>query len=180
MNRKLIYTLLFNILLCQSWEIEPSKSYIEYSGEHSLHSWTGKTNEFDFNMPCKGSFCSLEISIPIENFDSGNDGRDSNMLYYTESLLYPSVSFVSDYFSFAGDFNTTMELTGQLTFHGITKEITVKVELYENQFGTWGQCEFDISLNFFDVDRPSLLLKKISDGINVTAKFKFLTDDDEK
>ena len=102
------------------------------------------------------------------------------MLYYTESLLYPNVTFVSDYFSFTDDFNTTMELTGQLTFHGITKEITVKIELYENQFGTWGQCDFDISLNSFDVERPSLLLKKISNEISIKAKFKFLVSNHEK
>ena len=174
MKNKFIYILVLNILLCKTWEIDSASSHIEYTGNHRLHSWTGKTNKVDFKMPCNGDFCTLEISAPLESFDSGNDGRDSNMLYYTESLLYPNVSFASDHFPFSGYFNEKMELTGNLTFHGVTKEITVTVKLYENQFGTWGQCDFDIDLSSFNVDRPSLLLTKIADKINITSKLKFL------
>ena len=174
MKNKFIYILVFNILLCKAWEIDPAISYIEYTGNHVLHSWTGKTNKVDFKMPCDSDFCKLEISIPLESFDSGNDARDSNMLYYTESLLYPNVSFVSDYFSFSGYFNEEIKLTGNLTFHGITKEITVRVKLYENQYGAWGECHFDIDLSLFNVDRPSLLLTKIADKIEITSKLKFL------
>ena len=174
MKNIIIYILLINILLCKTWEIDTENSHIKYTGEHRLHSWTGKTSEIDFKMPCNGDFCTLEISAPLESFDSGNDGRDSNMLYYTESLLYPNVTFVSDYFSFSGYFDEEMEITGKLTFHGVTKEITVKVILYENSFGTWGQCDFDISLSSFDVERPTLLLTRITDKISLTSKLKFL------
>ena len=67
---------------------------------------------------------------------------------------------------------------GQLTFNGITKEIPVKIELYkdldESTITHWGKCSFNISLDSFNVSKPSLLMVKISDEIAVNVKLKLL------
>ena len=108
-----------------------------------------------------------------------NDGRDNNMLYYTEALQYPEVLFKSESFKFTGNFDTSIDVGGELTFHGITKEIPVKIVLYkdldESSITRWGKCSFDISLDSFKVKRPSLLMRKISNEISINAELKLLS-----
>ena len=171
-----IFILLSSLALSQ---VDLEDSYISYIGSHPLHSWEGVSKDISFNMECTGNHCVLNISAPLESFDSGNDSRDSNMLYYTESLLYPEVSFKSEAFRFTGNFNTSIDMTGELTFHGVTKEIPVKIHLYkdldnESTISYWGKCSFIINLSSFNVSRPSLLKVKISDEITVGVKLKLL------
>ena len=170
-----ILILLFSLALSQ---IDLEESYISYKGTHPLHSWEGISRDISFNMQCTGDHCVLDVSAPLESFDSGNDGRDNNMLYYTESLQYPEVGFKSESFKFTGDFDTSIDVMGELTFHGITKEIPVKIVLYKDLDGStithWGKCSFNISLDSFNVSKPSLLMVKISDEIAVNVKLKLL------
>ena len=171
---------LISLLFSQSWKIDKTKSQISYGGTHLFHSWEGVSKDITFNLKCDNHHCILNISAPLESFDSGNDGRDSNMLYYTESLLYPEVHFKSESFKFTGNFDASINLKGELTFHGITREIPVKIVLYKdlNLDGSaimhGGRCSFDINLDSFKVKRPSLLMRKISDKISIDAKFKLL------
>ena len=170
-----IIILLFSLALSQ---IDLEESYISYKGTHPLHSWEGVSKDISFNMQCTGDHCVLDVSAPLESFDSGNDGRDNNMLYYTESLLYPGVRFKSESFKFTGNFDTSIDVKGELTFHGVTREIPVKIVLYKDLDGSiithWGKCSFNISLDSFNVSKPSLLMVKISDEIAVNVKLKLL------
>ena len=170
-----ILILLFSLALSQ---IDLEESYISYKGTHPLHSWEGISKDISFNMQCTGDHCVLDVSAPLESFDSGNDGRDNNMLYYTESLQYPEVRFKSELFKFTGNFDTSIDVKGELIFHGVTKEIPVKIELYkdldESTITHWGKCSFNISLDSFNVSNPSLLMVKISDKIAVNVKLKLL------
>ena len=170
-----ILILLFSLALSQ---IDLEESYISYKGTHPLHSWEGISRDISFNMQCTGDHCVLDVSTPLESFDSGNDGRDNNMLYYTESLQYPEVRFKSESFKFTGNFDTSIDVKGELIFHGVTKEIPVKIVLYKDLDGStithWGKCSFNISLNSFNVSKPSLLMVKISDEIAVNVKLKLL------
>jgi polyisoprenoid-binding protein YceI len=172
-----ILILLFSLALSQ---IDMEESYISYMGTHPLHSWEGISRDISFNMKCTGDHCLLDVSAPLESFDSGNDGRDNNMLYYTESLQYPEVRFKTESFKFTGNFDTSIDVKGELTFHGITKEIPVKIVLYKeldldgSTITHWGKCSFNISLDSFNVSKPNLLLVKISDEITVNVKLKLL------
>ena len=97
--KKLTVILFLSIIYSTDWGIDTTYSYIKYKGEHTFHSWQGISKNIDFNLECNDeNICTLEVSTSLENFDSGNDSRDSNMLYYTESLLYPIVTFYSEEF----------------------------------------------------------------------------------
>ena len=167
--------MLFSFIFSQSWVIDSSESYIKYTGTHRLHQWEGESKDITFSLDCKNQ-CSLAVSVPLETLDSGNDSRDSNMLYYTESLLFPDVSFVSNDFIFSGDFDTSVDIDGILNFHGVEKNIPVKIQLSNQGDNLWGTCSFSISLNEFNVKRPSLLMMKIYDEIKIEAKFKLLSN----
>ena len=175
--KKILSILILLVSLALS-QIDLEESYISYKGTHPLHSWEGISKDISFNMECTGDHCVLDVSAPLESFNSGNDGRDNNMLYYTESLQYPEVRFQSESFKFTGNFDTSIDVKGELIFHGVTKEIPVKIVLYKDlncsSITHWGKCSFNISLNSFNVSKPSLLMVKISDEIAVNVKLKLL------
>ena len=100
--------MLSSFIFSQSWVIDSSESYIKYTGTHRLHQWEGESKDVTFSLDCKNQ-CRLAVSVPLETLDSGNDSRDSNMLYYTESLLFPEVSFAActKFFKFSIDFQNT-------------------------------------------------------------------------
>ena len=163
----------FSFILSQSWEIDTTYSYIKYLGDHRLHSWEGISKDINFRLDCNER-CNLSISVPLESLDSGNDSRDSNMLYYTESLLYPEVTFRSNDFIFNDGFDSSIDIDGFIRFHGIERKIPVKISLSNQNNELWGICDFNISLDSFNVERPSLLMMKISDEIKIETKFKLL------
>lgn len=171
-----ILIIIFTSLL-NAWQIDTTASQISYKGEHPLHSWEGTSREINFKMDCEKNICELFISVPLNSFDSGNDSRDSNMLYYTESLLYPNVSFKSKKFNFNSVNDTSIDMSGILDFHGIQKEIPIKVSLSKESNSFIGKCDFDIDITSFNVERPSLLMMKISEIIKIQANLKMINID---
>ena len=163
-----------NLIFSQNWGVDTTASYIKYTGNHTLHSWEGISKNIDFSMKCEGNICELFVSTPLESLNSGNDSRDSNMLYYTESLSYPKVSFKSNKFKFTGNFDTSIDILGIIDFHGIKKEIPINVNLSRENNSYWGICKFNINLNSFKVERPSLLMIKISEIIEIETKFNIV------
>ncbi len=174
-----MYSILIIILtsLLNAWKIDTTASQISYKGEHTFHAWEGISKKIDFEMSCAQNICELFISVPLNSFDSGNDSRDSNMLYYTESLLYPNVSFKSKKFKFNSINDTSIDMNGIIDFHGIQKEIPVKVSLLRESNSFIGKCDFDIDITSFNVERPSLLMIKISETIKIKANLKMINLD---
>ena len=173
---RLLIIILFISILSADWTIDTTYSYIKYIGNHPLHSWSGTSKDINLKLDCNNDDCIINVSTPIEKFDSGNDSRDSNMLYYTESLIYPVVSFKSDSFRFDEQFNKSIDVKGSLNFHGIEKEISLKIALSNANNEFWGTCNFNFELSVFNVDRPSLLMLKISDTIEIETKFNLIKE----
>ena len=162
--------------ICLGLNLDADKSYVTYQGSHPAHSWEGTSKEIVSSLSCSDTDakqgCVLEIEIPIESFDSKNTSRDSNMFYYTESLNYPKVYFKSDLFNL--DLSNVNSIEGNLTFHGISKEISIEANITKNDKRLIGDATFEIILSEHDVKRPSLLFIKISDVIVLQAHIEFL------
>ena len=176
--KTLLLISLFAIAYSTDWGIDTTYSYIKYKGNHTFHSWEGISKDIDFNLECdEKNLCTLKVTTPLEKFDSGNDSRDSNMLYYTESLLYSIVTFQSDGFILPENLNGDINITGSINFHGISNTIPVKITLKNNgQDEIWGSSSFNFWLDSFNVEKPSLLLIQISDLIEIEALFKIVRD----
>ena len=72
----------------------------------------------------------VDLYVPVFSFDSKNANRDSNMLDVVEEYYYPFVRFTS---SKIIKTESGFDVTGDLSFHGITKEFTVPVNLKEDK-----------------------------------------------
>ena len=159
-----LYLLPF-LLFGQTFEVSKA-SKITYYGLHYAHDWQGHSSGisgkilYDADDQTANS-CSLRVDLTT--FDSGNSNRDSNMLTYLNAFQYPDIMFVSDEISVEG---INASIKGQLTFHGITKDLNLKADIsFTNGFNAEGS--FTILLSDYEVERPALLFKKIADEMKL-------------
>ncbi len=167
MKHSLILFLFIGIAYPQSMQI--SDSEIRYHGIHPLHEWTGISTSASGKVSYDQStnLGAITVSVPLNSFDSRVYARDSNMLTYTEAIDFPLVTFKSDNASIKQD---SLYVNGQLTFHGITKDISVVASI-TRQNGFQVNGEFSINLSDYNVQRPTLLFIKIDDKIRIDYEF---------
>ena len=122
-----LYLLPF-LLFGQTFEVSKA-SKITYYGSHYAHDWQGHSTSisgkilYDANDQTANR-CSLRVDLIT--FDSGVSNRDSNMLTNLDAFQYPDVMFVSNEISMEG---MNAFIKGQLTFHGITKDLNLKADI---------------------------------------------------
>ncbi len=83
------------------------------------------TFAFDDKNPAD---CKLEIEVKIDSIDSANADRDKHLKGpdFFSAKEFPTMSFKATSMK-AGD-EKNYEVTGDLTIHGVTKQVTVKLE----------------------------------------------------
>ena len=91
--------------------------------------------------------------VPLESFNSGSSGRDSNMLFSTESHKYPNVKYYSNPFSIERIQNKepSIDLSGYIQFHGIKKDIETEIIINYQDSVLLGTSNFHISLDDYDI-----------------------------
>ena len=162
-------------------------STISYKGYHPAHNWTGVSESVKGGIICQDNTltnCIIKVIVPLESFDSGSSGRDSNMLFHTESNKYPFVKFSSDSFNMRQVLNNESNLRGVLDFHGIQDTVLAHVKIKNNQTTLSGTTQFSVSLDNFNVEKPQLLFIPISSEIDIECNMfcgnDFLNFKDEK
>ena len=146
-------------------------SVITYKGSHPVHDWKGVSSSVKGGIKCKKEECIIQVIVPLESFDGGSSGRDSNMLFSTESHKYPYVKYHSDPFSIQGiKKESSSKLFGYIEFHGITKNIITQISINYQDSVFLGTTSFPISLDEYQVEKPQLLFVPISDRINLECR----------
>ena len=152
---------------------DKESSWLQYTVNHPLHKATAVTNNFicniDFNPETK-QINKAAVSAGVGTFDSKNSNRDSNSLEAVEALKFPSVKFISTSITQS---ENRLTMKGNLTFHGMTKEISFAAEQKTEGNKLTVQGSFKISLDEFKIARPSLFAMKIDDEIVVEFKTVF-------
>ena len=177
---KYILILLVCSLAFPRFKVDKPQSAITYTGSHSFHDWQGTTSEIEIITNCDSmnSNCDATITVPAMSFTSGNDNRDSNMLFYIDAFSYPmikiSFSHLNIYNLLSSD--TIITTNGEIDFHGfkINQEIPLFITKETNTISI--SSSFSIKLDSFQVNRPSLLMLPIKNLIklDVTIKGEFI------
>lgn len=147
----------------------PSKpsSTIGYTLRHPLHTVRGLSNQVSSQLvvaPHTKQVQQVTVSVPVRSFDSGNRARDRDMLEATEADRYPDVTFVSSAIS---ERDGVLSVAGQLTFHGVTREISFTASQSRQGEGLVVEGGFEISLEDYNIQRPSILTMKVKDQLQV-------------
>jgi polyisoprenoid-binding protein YceI len=147
---------------------DKANSYISYHCVHSLHEWTGVNKSINcviIYVAATNTIEKVAMSGKVADFDSGNASRDAHSLEVLEGIQYPNVTFSSTAIAENG---VNLKVNGNLTFHNVSKPITfdaVRVDK-DNQISVKGS--FSILLSDYKVDRPSFMLMKTEDKMDLS------------
>ncbi len=153
---------------------DKATSTLIYSAKHPLHKWEGVSKDVNcaiiYNDDTKKPE-NVAVSAKVASFDSDNNNRDSHAIEVLEGIKYPNVTFVSSAIK-AGE-NGTLNVSGTLTFHGVTKPISFEVTRKDAGGKMTMTGEFPVSLTEYNVERPSLLGIKTEDSMTLRFNVTF-------
>lgn len=156
-----------------TWKANKEKSTIAYTANHSLHEWTGETHNVNAVIVLNevgNVIQKVAVSANVADFDSQNSSRDSHALEVLEAIKYPKVQFASTGISQKGQ---SLTVNGNLIFHGITNPVTFDVYVDNVKGGMTVEGTIPVSLEAFKVERPSFMLIKTDDLIQIKFHLEF-------
>jgi len=149
-------------------------SVVGYRIVHKLHAVDGVSRAVEGRariLPDGG--VQAVVRARVDSFDSGNGNRDAHVREVTEAARYPFVTL-----KLAGRLPepapgpeaVEVLLRGALTFHGRTRAVEVPARVrFETPDLATVEGTLAVSLDAFEVERPSLLFVKVEDRLDVHA-----------
>ena len=117
-------------------------AFIQFRVQHLGYSWLyGRFNNFSGNFTYdEADAAASQISVEIDttSLDSNHAERDKHLRSddFLDADNFPTATFESTSYTPTGD--NTADLTGNLTLHGVTNEITISVEHIGGGDDPWG------------------------------------------
>jgi len=124
------------------------------------------TGQLEFSVLMKGF--EFEKALQQEHFNEN----------YVESDKYPKASFkgkMADVskVKFTTDGSYTVPVSGQLTLHGITKEVTANATIAVKGGLVSGHTEFTIVVDDYKISIPALVKDKIAKTVKITVNANY-------
>ena len=116
-----------------AWSIDPGHSAVVFKTKHLGTSYfygrfndVSGTVQYDPKSPTKSS---IEIVVKADSVDTNDDGRDGHLKNadFFSAKEFPEITFKSK--SVKKGSGDTLVVTGDLAFHGYTKEVQLDVEI---------------------------------------------------
>jgi len=144
------------------------QSSMTYRIVHPLHKIEATSKDVVYDLeadPAAHTFTHVSGTVDVTTFDSGNSNRDSHAMEVIDAIDYPDASFDGGSFVQRGD---SLYACGKITFHGITKDVTIAAVPHWSEGKLEVDGSFSLSLTEFKIDRPSLLMIPVEDALNFT------------
>lgn len=159
------------------YSVRLTDSALTYKLKHKLHEVVGtaRPSEGKARLLPDGTL-QVAVRANVADFDSGNANRDAHMKETTEAAKFPTIEFkgVASDLKLPAAFpaKQSVVLKGQLTFHGVKQAVEVPLEvLFNSATDVTAEGRFQISLESYKVERPSLLMVKVDDALMLETKF---------
>jgi polyisoprenoid-binding protein YceI len=116
----------------QTWKIDPNHTAAQFSVRHmgistvrGAFTKVSGTAEYDPANPAKSS---VEATIEAASVDTRVEMRDNDLRSpnWFDAAKFPTITFKSKSVQAAGD--GKLKIVGDLTIHGVTKEVTLDVD----------------------------------------------------
>ncbi|MDG5499335.1 YceI family protein [Marinobacter sp. BGYM27] len=138
--------------------------FVMFKISHLGYSWLyGRFNEFDgqFKYDAENpANSSVEVSIDTESVDTNHAERDKHIRSddFLATGEFPEATFKSKRIVMDDD-GDEADIIGDLTLHGVTKEITLEAEMIGHGKDPWGgyrmgfEAETELRLADFGIDK---------------------------
>ncbi len=169
------FFIIVNQIYSQSvnWSLNMDESYISYDGKHFLHSWSGKNEKIRgviIRNNEEDKFQQIALAMFVKDFDSGNGNRDSNMMELLEVINFPKIEYYSNKISLVKD---KISFSGNLNFHGISKDLNISSEIKKTDTKIILSGEFKVSLVDHNVQLPTFMMKSIEKEVLIKYQLLF-------
>lgn len=156
--------------------VEPAKSTVRYHIVHKLHRVSGASSTIEGRAVLQpdGKVLAM-VRVPVASFDSGERNRDSDMRGALEAQRFPFVVFKGiarldpGVVAAAQDATLEARMEGEIELHGVKKPAVVPltIRLTPPEGTARARGSFEVSLDAFGIERPSLLFVKIDDACRI-------------
>ncbi|RKH32707.1 YceI family protein [Corallococcus sicarius] len=162
------------------YSVKKDSSSLTYKLIHKMHTVSGKAKPSEGKAVLKpDGTLQVAVRAQVKDFDSGNANRDTHMVEVTEAAKYPLIDFkgvatgVKTPESFPAKVPVTLK--GKLTFHGVTKDVELPLTVnFTSAKEATADGTFKISLEGYNIERPSLLLVKVEDELVLEPHLVFV------
>jgi polyisoprenoid-binding protein YceI len=134
--------LLAQYALADVYVIDKVHSTMGFQVRHLFSKVPGKFDDFSGQIQFDEADLeksSVEVKIKTASIDTANEQRDKDLRSpnFFDTAKYPEITFTSKSVKKTGD--NTADITGDLTMHGVTKEVVLKAELLGKGAGLQGK-----------------------------------------
>jgi polyisoprenoid-binding protein YceI len=169
----------------ETYTIDPVHSSVGFSVRHILTKVPGSFTQFSGTITVDRNNLensSVEAVIDVGSVSTRNDKRDAHLKSpdFFDAARFGTITFKSRSWKKTGD--ATFDVTGDLTIHGVTKEVVLKVDLLGFGPGMMGaqlsgwDASVTIDRGDFGVNGPAMLGKAVGTdvlvSINIEADLK--------
>ncbi len=132
----------------QTFKIDPAHSEASFQIRHLFTQVRGRFNTFTGTIemdPDNLEASKVQLTIEAASINTENDQRDGHLrsedFFFVKK--YPEITFVSDSVTKTG--KSSFDVTGTLTMRGVSKKITLPVELLGVGTDPWGNTRAGFS-----------------------------------
>ena len=118
-----------------TYNIDPRHTYPSFESDHfgGISTWRGKFTKSSgvVTLDVAAKTGTVDVSIDTASIDTGNVPLDTRVKSadFLDASKYPSAIFKGSSLRFDGD--TPVEVSGDFTFHGVTKPLTLKIDSFK-------------------------------------------------
>jgi polyisoprenoid-binding protein YceI len=155
-------------------DVVAGRSALDYRIVHKLHVVDARSRQVEGRLAmAPDGKVQFAIRSLVKSFDSSNSSRDSHMQETMEAASFPYVIFkgaAAITVPTAYPAKLSVQVEGELDFHGRKRRETIPVEVtFASATEVHATSTFNVSLDAYAVERPSLLFMKIDDTCRVSA-----------
>lgn len=152
---------------------------VTFESEADLETIVGTTHKAagEIKVDSAAQTGSVSLSVPVTSLKTGVDMRDGHLCsdMWLDAAKFPNLTFASKSVKKVAGAENKVEVLGDFTMHGVTKEMTVVVEFKELPeeaaqkahfpAGKWLRfsTEFKVKLSDFGVKVPEVAVGKVND-----------------
>lgn len=168
--------------LATKFEINPGdESLVKFTSKAPGETFDGKTRAvvgaIDVDPQALGDSLTIAVSVEMATLDTGIALRNRHMCEnHLHTAKFPCATFEGAKILEGGGAALVagekhrVTLTGRLTLHGVTKEVTLPVDLTWDGAGALRVAsEFSVALPDYEIPRPQFLMMKLSEVQRVSV-----------
>ena len=124
-----------------TWNVDPSHSGVEFQVKHlGIATVRGHFAKFEGALEIEDGLDSAKAygTVDVASISTNEEKRDAHLRSpdFFDVERYPQIEFASTAITPIDD--ETFEVTGELSLHGVTREVTLKAEITGTEQDPWG------------------------------------------